>query len=120
MGTYPNGILQRLRLLTKAVELVHGVWLMTREAYEHPLVGPRYWCVARDGKGEDDRALSPLAGRAQNVISTMMTNGWFLSTTPSRARKLIAGLVSRRRQHFRWPTVVPEFTTPVQRWNEKE
>lgn len=40
--TYPDGIFQRLRLLTKAVELVHGVWQMTHEAYEHPLAGPKY------------------------------------------------------------------------------
>lgn len=41
-GTYPDGIFQRLRLLTKTVELVHGVWQMTREAYERPLAGPKY------------------------------------------------------------------------------
>lgn len=57
--TYPDGIFQRLRLLTKAVELVHGVWQMTREAYESPLAGPKYWDVARvEGKAEESSLLS--------------------------------------------------------------
>lgn len=55
-GTHPNGILQRLRFLTKAIELVHDVWQMTRVPYEHPLTGPRYWDVARA------RGLPPLVG----------------------------------------------------------
>lgn len=82
VSTYPNGVLQRFRLLTKAIELVHGVWLKTREAYEHPLVKPRYWDVER----ERMTGLTPLDERAQNIISTMMTDGWFLS-----AQSLLAG-----------------------------
>lgn len=66
-GTYPNGILQRLRLLTKAVELVHDVWQMTRVPYERPLTGPSYWDVAR-ARGADGAPSSRRGGlRTQSL-----------------------------------------------------
>lgn len=71
MGTYPNGIFQRLRFLTKAIELVHDVWQMTRVPYEYPLTGPRYW---DDARARVDGTPSSRQGRLR-TISTMMTDG---------------------------------------------